>query len=308
MAANCDRCRKPAAIFLRYSGQHLCGDHFLDLIRRRVRKEVRSQGLLRRRKTIGVAVSGGKDSLLALRLLHEITEPLKDKEIIAITIDEGIDGYRPSSLVIAEKVADEMGVRWELMSFRDLFGEDLDNMVKLSGLGPCTICGVLRRQALNRAAIRTKSDVLATGHNLDDMAQTVLMNVLGADIQRFARMGPHLDPLPGFVPRGMPLRTTPETETYLAAHLLGLPVHEIECPYAVSAQRGVFRDLLLKAERETPGTRHSLLSFHEKVSPLIGRLNSETVKCKRCGDPIIRSEETVLCKACQLLEDMGVRG
>ncbi|MGA1792742.1 MAG: ATP-binding protein [Thermoplasmatota archaeon] len=307
MTAACDRCRRPSVIFIRYSGQHLCTDHFLDLIRRRVRKEIRVQRLLAKRKVIGVAVSGGKDSLLALRLIHEIVEPFKDKEIVAITIDEGIEGYRPSSVGIAEKVAGDLGVRWELSDFRDLFGKDLDTMVRDSEHGPCTICGILRRQALNRAAVRTGSEVLLTGHNLDDMAQTVLMNVLGADIQRFARMGPHLDPIPGFVPRGMPLRTTPETETYLAAHLLDIVLHDVECPYSVTAQRGVFRDLLLKAERETPGTRHSLLSFHEKVSPLIGKMNSETEKCPGCGEPIIKSEEEKLCKACKLLHDMGVR-
>ncbi|MGA1819846.1 MAG: ATP-binding protein [Thermoplasmatota archaeon] len=306
MTAACDSCARPSVIFMRYSGQHLCQDHFLDLIRRRVRKEVRSQRLLVGRKTIGVAVSGGKDSLLALALLHEIVEPFKDKELTAITVDEGIEGYRPSSVGIARKVAGDLGVRWDLTSFKDLFGTDLDTMVKASGIGPCTICGILRRNALNRAAVRTGSEVLITGHNLDDMAQTVLMNVLGADIHRFARMGPHLDPLPGFVPRGIPLRTTPETETYLAAHLLGIPLYEVECPYAVSAHRGVFSDLLLRAERETPGTRHSLLSFHEKVSPLIARMNSETRRCPGCGEPIVLNGEVELCKACQLLEELGV--
>ena len=102
MPSFCDRCNENALIFIRYSGQHLCAQHFLDLIRRRIKKEARQQKVFKRGPRIGVALSGGKDSLVALKLLHEISESFKDREIIAITIDEGIDGYRPSSIEISK--------------------------------------------------------------------------------------------------------------------------------------------------------------------------------------------------------------
>ena len=173
-------------------------------------------------------------------------------------------------------------------------------------MGPCTVCGILRRQALNRAAQKAKVDVMVTGHNLDDMAQTVLMNVMTADVRRLARLGPHFDPIPGFVPRSMPLRTTPEAETYIASMLFRLPLHDLECPYAKTAKRGQFRDLLMRAEEDTPGTRHSLLRFHEQVGPLIPRGGVETFPCKRCGEPVVTSSTEPICKACSLLEALGV--
>ncbi|MBN1390866.1 MAG: adenine nucleotide alpha hydrolase family protein [Candidatus Thermoplasmatota archaeon] len=307
MSFVCDRCKKRPQIFIRYSGQHLCADHFLDLIRRRVRKEARSQRLLDSRKRIAVALSGGKDSILTLKLVSEMLRSCRGRELVAITIDEGISGYRPSSVEISRKITGELGIPLELRSFRDLYGADLDRMVELSELGPCTICGILRRHALNRAARLVDADVLVTGHNLDDMAQTVLMNVMSADMHRLARMGPHQERIPGLVPRSMVLRTTPETETYLAALLLGLPVHEPECPYSEVAHRRVFQNILLEAERETPGTRHSLLRFHEQITPLIHRANVVFGKCPTCSESVAENGSGVPCKACQLLQDMGVK-
>jgi cytoplasmic tRNA 2-thiolation protein 1 len=43
-------------------------------------------------------------------------------------------------------------------------------------LGGCSFCGVFRRQALDRGAVKMKADKLVTGHNADDLAETVIMN------------------------------------------------------------------------------------------------------------------------------------
>ena len=44
--------------------------------------------------------------------------------------------------------------------------------------GNCTVCGVFRRQALDRGAAMLGVKHVVTGHNADDMAETVLMNRL----------------------------------------------------------------------------------------------------------------------------------
>jgi uncharacterized protein (TIGR00269 family) len=276
----------------------------LDLVRRRVKKEIRQQGLLRGKKRIGIAVSGGKDSIVLLTLLNEIIDPVRGGALIPITIDEGIEGYRPSAVNISRNITSELGLEGHVHSFMDLFGMNLDTMVRRSEKGPCTICGMLRRKALNIACRELGCDKLATGHNLDDMAQTILMNIMSADLQRIARLGPHIEPVPGFIPRVFPIRSTTETETYLTAHLLGLPIHDMECPYAVSAKRGAFREMLMTAERETPGTRHSLLRFHEQISPLIPKGEPGGLECRRCGDPIFSSNDGDLCTPCKLLQEL----
>ncbi len=304
MDSSCDRCSKKPVIYLRYSGQHLCGDHFLDLIGRRIRKEVRDQGLIRGEQRIGVAVSGGKDSILLLDQLKKIVEPIRTVSLVALTVDEGIEGYRPSSLEIVRDHTSKLGIDGQVMSYSDLFGMTLDEMVGVSDMGPCTICGIMRRKCLNMMAKEAGCTVLATGHNLDDMAQTILMNVLSADMDRIFRLGPHKRSLEGFVRRSMPLRTIPETETYLSAHLLGLPIHELECPYSETSKRGHYRDLMMDAEEGTPGSRHSLLKFQKHLSSLIPGSDVMISGCPKCGEPVFGGGEGTLCKACILQGDL----
>ena len=48
----------------------------------------------------------------------------------------------------------------------------------------CTFCGVFRRQALDRGAMMLGVNKICTGHNADDIAETVVMNILRGDVAR----------------------------------------------------------------------------------------------------------------------------
>ena len=257
---------------------------------------------------LGIALSGGKDSTVLLRTVQGIVGEIKNLRIVALTVDEGIRRYRPSSMEIAKKEARDLGLEHRISSFDGLFGGTLDSYVDQSELNPCTICGILRRRALNVMANEAECTHLLTGHNLDDMAQTVLMNVLSGDLERLLNLGPHRDPLPGHVPRAMPLRTTPETEVYLLAHLLGVRIHDMECPYSLTAKRGFYRDMLLKAEESTPGTRYALLRFLDQIKERTDRKSAPVGTCPSCGEPMVGSKNGSPCKACLLLRDLGVKG
>jgi hypothetical protein len=52
-----------------------------------------------------------------------------------------------------------------------------------------TFCGVFRRQALDRGAAALGVDHIVTGHNADDIAETVLMN----SMPFFLSVSPRLD-------------------------------------------------------------------------------------------------------------------
>lgn len=65
----------------------------------------------------------------------------------------------------------------QIVSYKELYDWTMDDIVKEIGLkNNCTFCGVFRRQALDRGAVIRGADSIVTGHNADDIAETVLMN------------------------------------------------------------------------------------------------------------------------------------
>ncbi|RLF44875.1 MAG: TIGR00269 family protein [Thermoplasmata archaeon] len=295
----CSKCGKEAVTFIRYNGTYLCREHFIEYVERRVRKDVRKQGI--RKGIVAVALSGGKDSLAALYLMHDIIKEHKDKELHAITVDEGIAGYRPESIKVAKKHCDELGVEHHVISFKEVLGYTLDEISAVRGeLGECTYCGVFRRLCLNKKGREIDAKTIVMGHNLDDVAQSILMNFVNNDMERMARFAPHKKVQEGLIPRILPLRTIPEKETTLYALLRGLDVLEDECPYAVRASRGTFRDMIAKLENDYPGTRHSILNSYLAIDDCLQQ-KYPPVKlkpCRICGEPT--SQE--ICRACMLRE------
>lgn len=304
MSARCG-CGKEPVYFARYSGEHLCEEHFLRSVEKRVHRELRHQGPFKRGR-IAVAVSGGKDSVVTLRLLHETFRENRALALSAVTIDEGIASYRPPSIEVAAQHCREIGVPHDVLSYQETAGVTMDSVVAHPGRQhlPCAYCGVMRRKNLNEAARRVGATHLAMGHNLDDVAQTLLMNHLKGDVDRLARMGPHRaeQVQPGLVPRILPLRLIPEREVALYAILRGWSYHDGECPYAQDATRGRFRDLLLQLEEETPGTRHALVAGYDRLAPLL-RTGHALRACASCGEP--SSGER--CRACELIGSVGGR-
>ncbi len=214
----CDKCSKDAIIFMRYNGSHLCSQHFSASVERRVKKELREQVDLDHKKHIAVAVSGGKDSSSALILIKKIIGVRRDVRLSAITIDEGISGYRPAAIGKVRDLCARLEIEHTVVSFKDVIGADMDDIARdLGERTPCAYCGVFRRRCMNKAARDIDADVLATGHNLDDITQAILMNFTRGDIERLARLGPHSKVQPGLIPRILPLRLVPEKETYLYA-------------------------------------------------------------------------------------------
>jgi len=297
----CDRCGAPAVEWIRYSGEHLCQDHFLEFVERRAKRELRFQVDLRSGDRIAIGMSGGKDSSTTAALLAKFLGDRRDIELIGITVDEGITSYRPQGIEYARRLCARLGIEHHVLAYAESVGHSMDDIVTLDPEAiPCSYCGPFRREALNRAAREVEADYVATGLNLDDTAQSILMNIARGDIEKLARMGPHETRQPGLVPRIQPLRMIPEKEVYLYALLGGIDFHYATRPYAARAQRGRFRDIVHRLEEDSPGTRHAILRGYDQMRPLLqwkyppAALNA----CARCGEPTINE----MCKACELRE------
>jgi len=303
----CGRCIEPAVTLIRYSGEHLCRGHFMEFVERRVKREVRAQVKLRGGERIAIGMSGGKDSSTAAVLMREILAHRRDVELVGITVDEGIASYRPAGIASARRLCQELGIEHRIIAYEATVGRRMDEVVQMDPEAiPCSYCGPFRRHALNFAARDLGADYLVTGLNLDDTAQSILMDIARGDVEKLARIGPHDRIQPGLVPRLQPLRTIPEKEVYLYAIVRGLRFHDATCPYAQRAQRGRFRDILHRLEADSPGTRHAIVSGYDRIRDVLQTKYppTELRACARCGEPTVNE----LCKVCELRERLAGLG
>ncbi len=299
----CNACEDKPVLTLK-DGKGLCRRHFLEYFEKKVRKTIRVHKLVDKDDTIVVAVSGGKDSLTVLDLLQSIFEKNQNVTIKALLIDEGIKGYRDKSLEYAKKFCEERNIELTIASYEEEFKFMLDDVVE--GRNPCSVCGVLRRNLLNRYAKKLGANKLATGHNLDDEAQSILMNQFRRNVETSARLGPitgvveHKD----FVRRIKPLYFMTEKEVMTYAFLKGIVEEFNECPYNKVSYRHQVRDVLNKFEEEYPGTKNSIVSSFMEVLPLLKEKYKGKAgirKCVKCGEPTSKD----LCQKCVVLEEIG---
>ena len=309
----CGFCGRREAVFVRtYSGEKLCKQCFLRSVEDRVRATIAKYGMFGFDDKILVAVSGGKDSVGLLHVLAKIEKKFPRALLLAVSIDEGIKGYRDEALKIAAENCELLGVKHSVLSFESLFGLTLDEVVQktrkspsMKRLGACAYCGVLRRRALDLAAKKFDADVLALGHNLDDVVQTFLLNIVHGDVWRLARFGAVSIECGGrFVRRVRPFCLVPEKETAFYAYSKNVKFQTVACPYTGEALRNDVRYWLNRLEQRHAGSLFTLIRSFEKVGKIMEQKEKKLGVCKRCGEPCAASRDA--CVACKFLEKLRV--
>ncbi|OYT31797.1 MAG: ATPase [Thermofilum sp. ex4484_79] len=282
-------------------------DFFLQYIERIVEETFEYIGLSSS-DVLMVALSGGKDSMLALYFTLKFQKKYGYK-VYAISVDEGIEGYSKERMNFLKKIVEKFDVKLYTSSFKEYFGcmfEEIMKIVAKKKLGykPCSICGVFKRYILNRESRKLGATKLVTGHNLDDELQAFLMNVFKDNIWNIAREGilTGVTQHKRFVPRMKPLYYLTEREIQEYVKLLNLPYFPNQCPNLKFAYRNIFKMWFRELDDVT---RLRYLVSKELLSHLFkSRLyNSYELKtCRECGEP---SSQDV-CRAChyRLLLDL----
>ena len=290
-------CGKEGVVFLHYANKSLCERDFIRMFDKRFRKTVRKSSMVKRGDRIAVGLSGGKDSTVLLHSLASLRNKLPF-EIVAITIDEGIANYREKTLKFAKEECKKLDVEHVVYSYKKEVGKTLDTiMSERTDDIPCSHCGVMRRYLLNKGAKESGANKLAVGHNLDDIAQTVLMNIMRNEPSRLARLSEPLVQDNKFVSRIKPLMLTPEKEVAIYALLKGLELDGLECPYARFAFRAHVRRMVNETEEKYPGTKFKIVnSFLEMEQALRKHYpHQELASCSSCGEP----SSDKICMFCQ---------
>lgn len=308
--STCTLCKGGDALFLRpYSGERLCRRCFLKSIENKVRGTLVKYDMLKLDDKIMVGVSGGKDSITLLHILAKIEKNFPTAKLYAVTIDEGIKGYRNEALEVAIKNCRKLGIEHMVTSFKEMFGYTLDEIVDVTqgkeGLTPCSYCGVLRRRALNTAAREASVDKLATAHSLDDETQTMILNIIHGDTLRIARIKPVLRPMhPKLVHRIKPLCEVPEREIALYAYLKKIEFQIIPCPYAQNALRNDIRSMLNRMEEKHSGVKFTIFQSMKRIRPALETMVkvANINDCKICGEPTVGK----VCRPCQMLQQISL--
>ena len=307
--ARCSRCGGRAVIRAKLSGELLCRncfeEYFLSVTKRALSERPGLEALNGSR--VLVALSGGKDSLNALYVLVALGEEL-GLEVEAVAVDEGISGYRDVALRAARDTSGRLGVRCAAVSFEDEYGFTVDDAARAYfsgaiGYKPCTVCGVLKRHLINRLALEMGADFVATGHNMDDEVQTLVINVLRGDLRGIAKEGAAASRVEGLVPRIKPLYYVTDRESLAFALLHGFRPSPSECPYVRLSLRYRVRLAINEMESAEPGLKLRLLRLKEELQrELSAAASVELRRCPYCGQPTPRD----ICRACHILRE--VRG
>ena len=292
----CRKCGDRAVLELRRHNAAFCADDFLEFFRNQVREAVRKHRMLERGEPVLVAVSGGKDSLALWDVLH-----LEGYETTGLHLDLGIFEYSTESRTKCETFAASRGLPLIVASVAEEVGAPVPVIKSVTRRPPCSGCGLSKRYLMNRIALDRAFPVVATGHNLDDEAATLLGSVMHWQMDALPRQSPALPSThPRLVRRVKPLYRLSERESAAYAFLRKIDYIVEECPFAVGATSIAHKAILDRMEDASPGAKHNFLfGFLDRARPAFERAEPVALnECARCGQVTTGT----LCAFCKLSE------
>ncbi|KAL1753808.1 hypothetical protein FB107DRAFT_264016 [Schizophyllum commune] len=302
---SCALCKAAKAILRRpKTGQQICKDCFFYVFETEVHNTIVDARLFQRGDRVAIGASGGKDSTVLAYVLKTLNERYDyGLDLFLLSIDEGITGYRDDSLETVKRNQQQYDMPLKILSYDELYGWTMDRIVSQVGKkNNCTFCGVFRRQALDRGAAMLDVDHIVTGHNADDIAETVLMNIMRGDIARLGRCTSICTQGEDTIKRSKPFKYAYEKEIVMYAYFKKLDYFSTECIYSPDAYRGHARVFLKDLEAARPSAIIDIIHSGEafEIREEVKATQKSQQTCKRCG--YMSSND--LCKACTLLEGL----
>jgi len=294
----CSVCGKEAVIKLRHAGLRLCPEHLVARVEKDVEGAIRRFRMFSPEERVLVAISGGKDSLALWHILAKL-----GYQADGLYIDLGIEGYSGRSRAVSQAFAGERGLTLHVVSLARELGATLDELTRIARGKTCSLCGTVKRYLMNRAAWEGGYSALATGHNLDDEAATLLGNVLRWDEGYLARQYPVLPGEGKLVRKAKPLVFLSEREMAAYCLISGIRYLYEDCPHAQGARSILFKGVLNQLEDRYPATKISFLRQFLKVHGRFQPPEPVVLRdCPSCGMPTAAEGG---CRFCRLKETVA---
>lgn len=218
-------------------------------IRQRFRRGVTQYGLIEDGDRILVGLSGGKDSLVLLRLLAEQSRIFRPRfSVVAVHVENETGQYLTDNDYL-ERYAATCGVP---LLHTSICVENAPTGRKAT----CFLCSRERRKALFRMAKEQHCNKIALGHHRDDILQTFLMNLVYEGNAGTMRPRMQMERFPMTLIR--PLCMVDECELERLALLEHFPPQLKRCPWERETARTKVKALLSQLEEINPEARQSL--------------------------------------------------
>lgn len=218
-------------------------------IERRFSKGVVSYGLIEEGDKILIGLSGGKDSLALVELLGKRSRIFKPRfSVVAAHVVMKNIPYQ-SDLTYLQAHAEQYGV--PLVVYETSFDPTTDTRKS-----PCFLCSWNRRKALFAAAKEHGCNKIALGHHMDDILETLLMNMTyqGA----FSTMPPRLAMDKFDMTLIRPMCLVHESDLIELAACRGYRKQVKNCPYESQSSRSDMKAILRQLEALNPEARYSM--------------------------------------------------
>ncbi len=268
---------------------------FIQNFEKKVKETIQKYKLANKKEKIIVACSGGKDSTTTLYLLKKF-----GYNIEALIIDLHIGEWSKKNLENIKSFCKELGVKLHVIDMKKELGKDIH---KLKTRKVCFICGINKRWLLNKKSRELGAKKVAMGHNLDDEAESILMNLFRGNIEFGLNSGPKVlmsAKEKKFVQRIRPLFFLLNKDVKKYSQDMKLPILHQLCPHSKYSYRRQIRTLLNKLSLEDSKVKSKIVKwFMEKQPELREKYASkDSVNyCEKCGEPC----RNVICKKCELM-------
>ncbi len=294
----CRFCGKGANIGLKRHRIALCEQCYPKFFRKQVLHAVEKEKMFTKEEKICVAVSGGKDSMALLHVLHVL-----GYNVEAFHIDLGIDEYSRKCREIVERFCKSNRIGYHILKLKQERGKSLKDVLVKTKRPPCSVCGIVKRYLTNKFARENKYDVVATGHNMDDELVFLFSNLLRGDVSALIKQGPVLETSKLMVKRVKPLYKLTDLEVKYYVEIKSVEHQREECPYSKGAKTLLYKEWWNMLEDGAPGIKANFyLGFLRKIQPVLSagrKIEKETnpSRCRICGEPT----STDVCSMCKLL-------
>ena len=216
----------------------------------KMRKAIEEYNMIEEGDKIAVCLSGGKDSITLLNGLKALQRFYpKHFELIAITVNPGFDNFDNELL---QKNCDEVQV--PLFIEKSSIKEIVFDVRKEKN--PCSLCANLRRGIINSVAIREGCNKIALGHNLDDVLETFLLNLLyTGSLSTFAPKS-YMDRSKITLIRPLILLSEKDTRRYVKKN--NKSVMPKVCPMDENTKRETMKEQIFLWQKDIPMVRANL--------------------------------------------------